>query len=369
MSMMTPQQQFHQRAHVSMHGPGVEYHHPHHPSLPSYPGVPEMAAEIQAGPGHPMTVDGLPLAYTNPNLDHYELQQLEQHRKQIQKLQQLEQNANAAAAAAAAAAAIKASSPHEVGMARSMSDHHHYGNPALRQFQTERQRQHSGSNLSLMIPSTSNGRLVVSAGPSPVSGSFPVSPVGYPGSPPSMLASQPHSPAMSIHSPTQTYHHPGHAHPAVHHHHPHHLHHRHSLQHLQSHGPSDATDSMARLLQQELVIKHDLEMYEQQGKQKQLELARISLQKYQLAQHHQKHHNHGVMNAAAVAAQEQQQTLERFKQMQQQLYQQHMAAKQDPQARLRYNRRPSLQFAPTAGLALSGPLPPVHDEEMVSIDG
>ncbi|KAG0233025.1 hypothetical protein B0O80DRAFT_494739 [Mortierella sp. GBAus27b] len=360
--------QYHQRTvshgHVPMHGPGVEYHHP---GLAAWgagaPGVPEMVAEMQAGPGHPMAVDGLqgPLGYTNPSLDAYELQQLEKHRQQIQKLQQLE---NAQAAVAVATAVAKAANPHDVGMTRSMSDHHHYGGPRpqLRQFHSEqhqqllqqRHRQHPGANLTLMIPSTS-----ISAGPSPVSGSFPVSPAGYPASPASLLPSQPHSPAMSIHSPTQGY--------------SHHGHHGHSLLSSMPHGPvaPDANGSMARLLQQEMEIKHDLEIFE---KQKQLELARINLQKLQLQQHHVR----GPMmpSTPTAVAQEQQNSLERFKQLQSQYYQQHLVKhdqqqQQQQQARMRYaaGRRQSLQYAPTAGLSLSGPLPPVHDEEMIGIDG
>ncbi|KAF9991914.1 hypothetical protein BGZ65_012946, partial [Modicella reniformis] len=155
-----------------MHGP---VHHPHHPLWGAgAPGVPEMVTEIQAGPGHPMAIDTLqgPLAYTNPNLDVYELQKLEQHRLHIQKLQQLEQNA--------AAAAAKSANPHDVSMTRSMSDHY-AARPQLTHFHSEQQRsrQHPANNLALVIPSTPAGRLVPSAAPSPVSGTFP-SPAAYP---------------------------------------------------------------------------------------------------------------------------------------------------------------------------------------------
>ncbi|KAF9348837.1 hypothetical protein BGX26_012793, partial [Mortierella sp. AD094] len=333
------QQQEHHHSQYHHHNPSVEYHQAGHPlSMTSWggsaPGVPEMQAmPTPAGP-QPSSQLMPAVGYSASVLDPYELQQLQQHRQQVQQHLQQPQNA---------------SDPHEIAMKRSMSDQYGPHRAPLRHFhsdhhqllqlqqqqqqhQHQRQRQHPGHSLTLMIPNTVDGRLVATSAASP---GFPTSST--------MLPPTPISPAHPLHSPTQPYHH---------HHglHPIHL----SQPPLSpiSHGPvpqghDDATGmgnhTMALLLQQEQEIKQDLEMFEHQGYQKQQELARINLQKLKL---------------------QQQQTLERLSQLQQ------LALQQEQQSRLRFHRRPSLQIG-MSSLQLSsssGPLAPVHDEEMVDMD-
>ncbi|KAG0362903.1 hypothetical protein BGZ54_008437, partial [Gamsiella multidivaricata] len=363
--------QYHQRAvsngHIPMHGPAVEFRQAVQPAWGApAPGVPEMGpiAEIPSAPAHPS------VAYTSPALDAYELQQLQRHRQEVQQL--MEQGKNSLPSPVSQPSTPV--TPHDMGMTRSMSDHfggarapvrhlrseHHH--PFMQQHPQRRQRPHLGQHLTLMIPSTPHGtRRVVSAGPSPVSATFPVSPAAFPASPTAML-----SPPASLHSPTQAYHH--------------HRHHSHHSVHLQqpplspmAHGPvahGDGTSlesqHMAHLLLQELEIKHDLEMYEQQGYQKQQELARINMQKMKLQQQQQhfllEQQQHGPI--CAQTQQQHQLALERFAQLQQQQYQQHQAAFQhEHQGRVRFHRRPSLQIglttpgmSPMALTSASGPL-------------
>ncbi|KAF8920077.1 hypothetical protein BGZ58_004455 [Dissophora ornata] len=340
--------QFHQRTvsngHPSMAG------HPFSPSPwgSSGPGIPEMStiSEMPATPTHPMALETVQSPVGFPaGLDAYEIHQLQQHRQHLQQHQQMQQQRHSQPPSQ------KVSDPHTVGMTRSLSEHfgpqapvRHFHNEHHQQFLKQqppqhpyqRPRPHPGHSLTLMIPSTNNGRLVVSAGPSPVSAGFPVSP-GFPGSPsPAMVPSVPASPAIPLQSPT---------HPYLHqHHHSHHALHLQQQQPLSpmSHGPvADGhgdNASMKRLLLQELEIKHDLEMYEQQGYQKQQELVRINMQKMQLHHQHQQHQ---------------------------------LAMQQDQTGRNRFYRRSSLQFGMTSNSGLlSGPtLPSVQDDEMVGIDG
>ncbi|KAF9167237.1 hypothetical protein BGX21_000725 [Mortierella sp. AD011] len=325
------QQHEHHFSQYHYHNPSVEYNQGAHPlTMASWggnaPGIPEMQAiPTSAGP-QPSSQLMPTVGYNAPVLDPYELQQLQQHRQQVQQHLQQPQNA---------------SDPHEVAMKRSMSDQFGPHHAPLRHFHNEhhqflqmqqhhqRQRQHPGSSLTLMIPNPVDGRLVGTSAAGPA---FSTSST--------MLPPTPISPAHPLHSPTQSYH--------YHHgHHPIHL----SQPPLSpiSHGPvpqghEDATNpTMALLLQQEQEIKQDLEMFEHQGYQKQQELARINLQKLKL---------------------QQQQTLERLSQLQQ------LAHQQEQQNRRRFHRRPSLQIG-MSSLQLpssSGPLAPVHDEEMVDMD-
>ncbi|KAG0309440.1 hypothetical protein BGZ98_002324 [Dissophora globulifera] len=328
----------------------------------SSPSVPEMStiSEIHVGSTHPLAAAVEAGARASASvcyptgLDAYELQQLQKHRQQLQQHQQQQQQQQQQQLQhqrhSLPPNAKLTSHTHKAGMMRPMSDHfknaqgapawhfhseHHQQllqqqqqlqqpqalaqTPSQQQKQQQSQpahpyqrpRPHPGHSLTLMIPSTSDGRSVVSAAPSPVSAGFPVSP-GFPTTSSTMLPPVPPSPT-----------HPYHAHHAHHAHH-HGLHAPPPLSPI-GHGPVMAVEasagasghdaaSMARLIEQELVIKHDLEMHEQQGLQKQQELARIiNLQKLQL----------------------------------QQQYQQHQLAALHEQGRARYHRRASLQLGLT----------------------
>ncbi|KAF9105931.1 hypothetical protein BGX27_009395 [Mortierella sp. AM989] len=327
---MLLQEQHHPQYH--QHGSAVEYHQAGH--LVQWgsraPGVPEMQA-IATSVG-PQSQSQLMASYGGSSLDPFELHQLQQHRQQVQQHLQQPQ---------------KAADSREIGMQRSMSEQFGPHRAPLRHFHSEhhqllhlqqqqqqqqqRQRLHPRHSLTLMIPSTVDGRLVsTSAAASPATGSFPISP--------SMLPPTPISPAHPLQSPTQPYHHRHALHP---------IHISHPPHSPISHGPvpqgHDDTHTMALLLQQEQEIKQGLERYEQHGYQMQQELAHINLQKLKL---------------------QEQQALERLSHLQQ------LALQQEQQGRIRYHRRTSLQSGmsslPLSGS--SGPLPSVHDEEMVDVD-
>ncbi|KAF8950456.1 hypothetical protein BGZ46_004527 [Entomortierella lignicola] len=325
---MQQQQEMLLQQHEHYHIPSPEYHHSL--AMSSWAngtaGVPEMQA-IPTPTGPQSSVPMMPaVGYVPAGMDAHEYQKFQQHRQQAQ--QHLQQQA-------------KAPEPHDVGMSRSMSEQYAPHRAPLRHFHSEhhqllhmqqqqhqRQRSHPGHSLTLMIPNTVDGRLVATSGASSA----------YPGS----LPPTPISPVHPLHSPTQPYHH---------HHSLHPIHLAQPPLSPISHGPvghDDAT-SMALLLQQEQEIKQDLEMFEQQGLQKQQELARISMQRLKL---------------------QQQQTMEHLSHLQQQ----QIALQQEQQqqhSRLRFRRRPSLPIG-MSSLQLSsgaaGALAPLHDEEMAEMD-
>ncbi|KAI1314497.1 hypothetical protein EDD11_002114 [Mortierella claussenii] len=340
------------------------------------PGVPEMMLDMSGTPTHHVVPETTlrasagpqcisPIGFNSLALDAYELEQLQKHRQQHQQHQQMQLHG----ISHPTSDQLKSSDPHEVGMTPSRSDHYgpktttstrHFHNEhhqllQIQQHQQKQQQQqqqqqqhhqyrrprpHPGHGLTLMIPSAATGRVVLSP-----AASSPATPGSLPVSPSAITSARQHSPAHALHSPTHQYR-------------PHHHQHTHAMQSVQlqqpplspmAHSPVQCADdgsleaqSMAQLLQQELEIKHDLEMFEQQGFRKQQQLALVNMQKMKLQQQQQQQH----------------------------LHHQH-------QGRFRFHRRPSLQLGlgnlggmpSIAQLATSTrSLPPVHDEEMVVME-